>query len=134
MWDFSITTSPSEGAGIVAPGSTRHLEISLADIRPSCSYEDRVSSSRLQGSQLPPEVSDMANSVSNDRAELLTTSDFEAWRRNSGSIAARGVAEMTSKISSEDEEYDASLWQKKLPTARYFYGGSSEMMKLSWGR
>jgi hypothetical protein len=28
-------------------------------------------------------------------------------------MAARGVAEMTSKISSEDEEDDASLWRKK---------------------
>jgi hypothetical protein len=27
-------------------------------------------------------------------------------------MAASGVAEMTSKISSEDEEDDASLWQK----------------------
>jgi hypothetical protein len=49
-------------------------------------------------------------------------------------MAARGVAEMTSKISSEDEEDDASLWRKKLSTVRDFRGGSSEMMKLSWGR
>jgi hypothetical protein len=112
MWDFSMTTSPSEGAGIVAPGSTRHLEISLAAIRPSCSNEDRVSSSRLQGSQLPPEVSGMVDSVSDDRAELSAASDFEAWRGDSGSMAARGVAKMTSKISSEDEEDDASLWRK----------------------
>jgi hypothetical protein len=48
-------------------------------------------------------------------------------------MAARGVAEMTSKISSEDED-DASLWQKKLPVARNFCSGSSEMTKLSWGR
>jgi hypothetical protein len=41
---------------------------------------------------------------------------------------------MTSKISSEDEEDDASLWQKKLPAAGKFRGGSSEMMKLLWGR
>jgi hypothetical protein len=134
MWDFSITTSPSEGAGIVAPGSTRHLEISLATICPSYSNEDRVSSSRLQGSQLPPEVSGMANSVSDDRAELSAASDFEAWQGNSSSMAARGVAEMTSKILSKDEEDDASLWRKKLPAARDFCGGSSEMMKLSWGR
>jgi hypothetical protein len=49
-------------------------------------------------------------------------------------MAARGVAEMTSKISSEDEEDDASLWQKKLPAAKDFRGGLSEMTKLSWGR
>jgi hypothetical protein len=49
-------------------------------------------------------------------------------------MAARGVAEMTSKISSEDEEDDASLWRKKLPAARNSCGGSSEMTKLSWGR
>jgi hypothetical protein len=49
-------------------------------------------------------------------------------------MAARGVAEMTSKISSKDEEDDASLWRKKLPTAGNFCGGSSEMMKFSWGR
>jgi hypothetical protein len=75
---FSITISPSEGAGIAAPGSTCHLEISLDAIRPSYSNEDRVSSSRLQGSQLPPEVSGMADSVSDDRAELSAASDFEA--------------------------------------------------------
>jgi hypothetical protein len=68
--------SPSEGAGIAAPGSTRHLEISLAAIRPSYSKEDRIPSSRLQGSQLPPEVSGMADSVSDDLAELLAASDF----------------------------------------------------------
>jgi hypothetical protein len=45
---------------MAAPGSTRHLEISLAAIHPSCSNEDRIPSSRLQGSQLPPEVSGMA--------------------------------------------------------------------------
>jgi hypothetical protein len=42
-------------------------------------------------------------------------------------MAARGVAVITSKISSEDEEDDASLWRKKLPAARVFRGGSSEM-------
>jgi hypothetical protein len=60
----------------------------------------------------------MADSVSDDRAELSAASDFEAWRGDSGSIAARDVAEMTSNISSEDEEDDASLWRKKLPVAR----------------
>jgi hypothetical protein len=42
-------------------------------------------------------------------------------------MAASGVAVITSKTSSEDEEEDASLWQKKLPAARIFRGGSSEM-------
>jgi hypothetical protein len=64
--------------GIAAPGSTCHLEISLAAIRPSCSNEDRIPSSRLQGSQLPPKVSGMADSVSDDRIELSAASDFEA--------------------------------------------------------
>jgi hypothetical protein len=48
-------------------------------------------------------------------------------------MVARGVAEMTSKISSKDEEDDASLWRKNLPAARNSYGGSPEMTKLSWG-
>jgi hypothetical protein len=60
----------------------------------------------------------MADSVLDDRAELSVALDFEAWRGDSGSMAARGVAEMTSNISSEDKEDDASLWQKKLPAAR----------------
>jgi hypothetical protein len=47
-------------------------------------------------------------------------------------MAARGVAEMTSKISSEEEEDDASLWRKKPPAARNFCGGSSEMTELLW--
>jgi hypothetical protein len=42
-------------------------------------------------------------------------------------MAASGVAVITSKISSEDEEDDASLWQKMSPAARIFRGGSSEM-------
>jgi hypothetical protein len=33
-------------------------------------------------------------------------------------MAASGVAVMTSKTSSEDEEDDASLWRKTLPAAR----------------
>jgi hypothetical protein len=49
-------------------------------------------------------------------------------------MAARGVAEMTSKISSKDEEDDASLWREKLPAARGFRGGSSKMTRLSRGR
>jgi hypothetical protein len=47
-------------------------------------------------------------------------------------MAARGVAEMASKISSEEEEDDASLWRKKPPAARKSYGVSSEMTELSW--
>jgi hypothetical protein len=127
MWDFSMTTSSSEGAGIAAPGSTRHLEISLAAMRPSCSKEDRISSFILQESQSPPEVSGMADSVSEDRAEPSAALDLEAWRGDSGSIAANGMAVITSKISSEDEEDDARLWRKTSPAARIFRGGSSEM-------
>jgi hypothetical protein len=56
----------------------------------------------------------MADSVSDDRAELFAASDLEAWCGNSGSMAARGVAEMTSRISSEEEEDDASLWREKV--------------------
>jgi hypothetical protein len=47
-------------------------------------------------------------------------------------MVARGVAEMTSKISSEDEEDDASLWRKKLPAVRDFRGGSLEMMSMDF--
>jgi hypothetical protein len=49
-------------------------------------------------------------------------------------MAARGVAEMTSKISSEEEEDDASLWRKKPPAASNSCDGSSEMTELSWRR
>jgi hypothetical protein len=49
-------------------------------------------------------------------------------------MAANGVAVMTSKISSEDEEDDASLLRKMSPAARIFCGGSSEMTRLSWRR
>jgi hypothetical protein len=42
-------------------------------------------------------------------------------------MAASGMAVITSKISSEDEEDDTSLWRKKLPAVRIFRGGSSEM-------
>jgi hypothetical protein len=69
----------------------------------------------------------MADSISEDRAEPSAASDLEAWRGDSGSIAASGVAVITSKISSEDEEDDASLWRKTSPVARIFRGGSSEM-------
>jgi hypothetical protein len=81
----------------------------------------------LHESQFPPEVSGMADSVSEDRAEPSAISDLEAWRGDSGSMAASGVAVITSKISSEDEEDDASLWRKMSPAARIFHGGSSQM-------
>jgi hypothetical protein len=84
---------------------------------PSCSKEDRISSFMLQESQSPPEVSGMADSVSEDRAEPSAASDLEA----------SGVAVITSKISSKDEEDDASLWRKTSPAVRIFRGGSSEM-------
>jgi hypothetical protein len=63
---------------MAAPVSTRHLEIALATTSPSCSRADKVSSSRLQGSQLPPEVSGMVDLVSNDLAELAAASDAAA--------------------------------------------------------
>jgi hypothetical protein len=119
MWDFSITTSSSEGAGIASPGSTHHLEISLVAMRPSCSKEDRISSVILQESHSPPEVSGMADSVSEDLAEPSVASDLEAWQGDSSSMVASGVAEITYKISSEDEGDDASLWREKLPAARF---------------
>jgi hypothetical protein len=34
-------------------------------------------------------------------------------------MTARGMAEITSNISSEDEEDDASLWREKIPAARF---------------
>jgi hypothetical protein len=61
----------------------------------------------------------MADSVSEDSAEPSAASDLEAWRGDSGSMAASGVAVMTLRISSEDEEDDASLWRKMLPAARF---------------
>jgi hypothetical protein len=64
MWDFGITISPSKISGIEALGSTHHLEIALAAINPSRSKEDKISSFRLQESQLPPKESGVADSVS----------------------------------------------------------------------
>jgi hypothetical protein len=49
-------------------------------------------------------------------------------------MAASGVAVITSKISSEDEEDKASLWREASPAVRIFRGGSSETMELSWRR
>jgi hypothetical protein len=47
-------------------------------------------------------------------------------------MAARGVAEMISKISKEEEEDEASLWQKNDWRRRTPSGGSSEITELSW--
>jgi hypothetical protein len=54
----------------------------------------------------------MADSVLDDTAELLAALDFVAWRGDSGSMEARGVAEMISKTSKEEEEDEASLWRE----------------------
>jgi hypothetical protein len=54
----------------------------------------------------------MADSVSDDIAELLAASDFVACRGDSGSMAARGVAEIISKTSKEEDEDEASLWRE----------------------
>jgi hypothetical protein len=105
MWDFSITISFFEGAGIVALGSTRHLEISLAAICPSCSIEDKTSSSKLHGSQLPPEALGIADSkFAKESAKFAISWDAVAWYVEvSGSMAARGVVDMTSKISTDED-------------------------------
>jgi hypothetical protein len=73
----------------------------------------------LQGSQSPPEVSGKADSVSEDRAEPSAASDLEVWRGDYGSIAASGVAVITSKISIKDKEDDANLWRKLTPAVRF---------------
>jgi hypothetical protein len=129
-----MMTSSSEGAGIEAPGSTLHLEISLVAMRPSRSKEDKISSFMVQGFQSPPEVSGMADSISEERAEPSAASDLEPWRGDSGSMVASGVVVITSKILSEDEEDDARLWWKTSLAVRISRGGSSEMVKLSWRR
>jgi hypothetical protein len=103
-----------EGVGVAALGSTSYLEISLAAISPSCSIEDKTSSSRLQGSQLPPETSGIADFVSaedsaKDSAKFPVSCDAEAWCVEiSGSMVARGVVDITSKIST-DEDGEARL-------------------------
>jgi hypothetical protein len=84
----------------------------LAAINPSCSKEDKISSSRLQGSQLPPEVLGIADFVSDDLAEFPVALDVAAWYDISGSMAARVVVEITSRIL-RDEEDEASLWRKR---------------------
>jgi hypothetical protein len=54
----------------------------------------------------------MVDSVSDDLAEFLVASDVAAWYDVSGSMAARGVVKMTSRIL-RDEDDEASLWQKR---------------------
>jgi hypothetical protein len=54
----------------------------------------------------------MVDSVLDDIAELSAASDFVACRGNSGSMAVRGMAEIISKTSKEEEEDEASLWQE----------------------
>jgi hypothetical protein len=54
----------------------------------------------------------IADSVSDDLAKFSAASDVAAWLDDSVSMAARGVAEMTSRISKEEED-EASLWRKK---------------------
>jgi hypothetical protein len=49
-------------------------------------------------------------------------------------MAASGVAVRTSKISSEDEDEDASLWRETAAGGEVLCGGSPEMAKLSWRR
>jgi hypothetical protein len=49
-------------------------------------------------------------------------------------MAARGVAEMMSRISKEEEEDEASLWWKNDRRRRTPGDGSSEIAGLSWWR
>jgi hypothetical protein len=74
----------------------------------------------------------MADFVLDDIAELSAASDFVAWRGDSGSMAARGMAEMISKTSKEEEEDEASLWRESHRRRRKSRGGSSEITELSW--
>jgi hypothetical protein len=53
----------------------------------------------------------MADLVSDDLVEYPAASDVVAWWDVSGSMVARGVAEMMARI--KDEEDEASLWRKK---------------------
>jgi hypothetical protein len=50
--------------------------------------------------------------VSDDLAEFSAASDAVDWGGDSGSMAARGVVEIMSRISKEEEEEEASLWRK----------------------
>jgi hypothetical protein len=47
-----------------------------------------------------------------DPAEFPVALDVVAWRDVFGSMAARGVADMTSRIST-DEDDEASLWRRR---------------------
>jgi hypothetical protein len=47
-------------------------------------------------------------------------------------MVARGVAEMMSRISKEEEEDEASLWRKNDRRRRSPGDGSSEIVELSW--
>jgi hypothetical protein len=49
-------------------------------------------------------------------------------------MAARGVAEIMSRISKEEEEDKASLWWKSDRQREVPCGGSSEIAELSWWR
>jgi hypothetical protein len=49
-------------------------------------------------------------------------------------MAARGVAEIISRISKEEEEDEASLWQKNDRRREVLGGGSLEIAELSWWR
>jgi hypothetical protein len=46
-------------------------------------------------------------------------------------MAARGVAEIMSRISKEEEEDEASLWRKRDRWREVPGGGSSEITELS---
>jgi hypothetical protein len=47
-------------------------------------------------------------------------------------MAARGVAEIISKTSKEEDEDEASLWRKNDQRRRTLGDGSSEIAELSW--
>jgi hypothetical protein len=47
-------------------------------------------------------------------------------------MAARGVVEMMSRISKEEEEDEASFQRKNDRQRRTLSGGSSEIAELSW--
>jgi hypothetical protein len=53
----------------------------------------------------------IADSISDDLAELPVALDVAAWYDVYGSMAARGVMDITSRIS-RDEDDEASLWWK----------------------
>jgi hypothetical protein len=46
-------------------------------------------------------------------------------------MAVRGVVEIISRISKEEEEDEASLWRKSDQWRRVLGGGSSEIVELS---